>query len=56
MESRIEILDRLVQKWSRNNPDCVIVDTFAEWLDFYNAEATIRLIYIAMAEYSLKNN
>jgi len=54
MESRIEILDRLAHKYSRNNPDCVVVDTFEQWLDFYDAEATIRLVYIAMLEY--KNN
>ena len=43
MESRIEILDRLAQKWSRNNPDCVIVDTFAEWLRMLKMYAPYRI-------------
>lgn len=52
MESRIEILNRLAHKWSRMNPKCVKVDTFEEWLIFYDAEATIKLVYIAMSEYA----
>ncbi len=51
MESRIQILDRLAAKWSRNNPECIEVDTFKDWLLFYDYEATLRLVYIAMAEY-----
>jgi len=52
MESRIQILDRLAHKWSRNNPDCIAVDTFDEWLKIYDSEVTIRLVYIAMQEYA----
>ena len=60
MESRIQILDRLAHKWSRNNTDCIAVNTFEEWLNeyAYNSEATIRLVHIAMQEYAkpIKNN
>ena len=52
MESRIQILDRLARKWSRNNPECIAVDTFDEWLLYYDSEATIKLVYIAMQEYA----
>ena len=52
MESRIQILDRLAYKWSRNNPECIAVDTFDEWLLYYDPEATIKLVYIAMQEYA----
>jgi len=52
MESRIEILDRLAHKWSRNNPECVPVDTFDEWLKIYDSDATIKLVYQAMLEYN----
>ena len=52
MESRIQILDRLAHKWSRNNSECISVDTFDEWLIFYDSKATIQLVYIAMAEYA----
>ena len=52
MESRIQILNRLAHKWSRNNPDCIAVDTFDEWLLYYDSEATIRLVYIAMQDYA----
>ena len=52
MESRIQILDRLAKKWSRNNPECIAVDTFDEWLLYYDSEATIKLVYIAMQEYA----
>jgi hypothetical protein len=52
MESRMQILDRLAHKWSRNNPDCIAVETFDEWLKIYDSEATIRLVYIAMQEYA----
>lgn len=52
MESRIQILDRLAHKWSRNNSDCIAVETFDEWLKIYDSEATIRLVYIAMHEYA----
>ncbi len=51
MESRIQILNRLAHKWSRNNPECKAVDTFEEWLLYYDPEATVRLVYIAMHEY-----
>lgn len=56
MESRIQILDRLAHKWSRNNPDCIVVDTFEEWLKFYDSDATIQLVYIAMQEYRISKN
>jgi hypothetical protein len=58
MESRIQILNRLAHKWSRNNPDCIAVDTFDEWLLYYDSEATIKLVYIAMQDYAkpIKNN
>jgi len=52
MESRIQILDRLAHKWSRNNPECIAVETFDEWLLYYDSEATIKLVYIAMQEYA----
>ena len=55
MESRIQILDRLSHKWSRNNPECVPVNTFEEWLLHYDSKATIQLVYIAMMEYSNQN-
>lgn len=50
-ESRIQILDRLSAKWSRNNPQCTAVDTFQEWLLHYDYEATLKLVYIAMYDY-----
>jgi hypothetical protein len=52
MKSRIQILDRLAHKCSRNNSDCIQVDTFEEWLIHYNYEATLQLVYIAMQEYA----
>lgn len=51
MESRIQILDRLAQKWSKR-PNCVEVSTFEEWLDIYTPDATVKLVYMAMQEYS----
>lgn len=56
LESRIEILDRLSYKWSRNSPGGLEVDTFEDWLHFYDSAATIRLMYIAMQEYSKQEN
>jgi hypothetical protein len=50
-ESRIQILDRLSKKWSRNNPSTIPVNSFKEWLMIYDYEATIQLVYIAMQEY-----
>lgn len=52
MESRVEILDRLAKKWSRNNPECIAVETFEEWLIYYDYNATLRLLYIAMNDYA----
>lgn len=50
-KSRKQILDNLAYKWSRNNPDCIEVDTFEEWLLYYDSQATLRLVYIAMSDY-----
>ena len=56
MESRIQILDRLAYKWSRNNENCTPVDTFDDWLNVYDSDATIKLVYIAMHEYARQKN
>ncbi len=55
MESRIEILNRLAYKNSRNVLDCITVDTFEEWLEIYSSDATIHLVQIAMLEYAKQN-
>jgi hypothetical protein len=56
MESRIQILDRLAYKWSRKNEKCTPVETFDDWLNIYDSDATIRLVYIAMHEYAKQKN
>lgn len=59
MESRIEILNRLAKKFSHGKPNCIPVDTFEDWLMFYDSAATIILVRAAMGIYStqeLKNN
>lgn len=53
--SRLDILDKLAHKWSRNNPKCHKVNTFEEWLLFYDSAATITLVRLAMAEYANLN-
>lgn len=55
--SRLEILNNLAKKWSRVNTECVPVDSFDEWLLYYDSEATIKLVCIAMDDYyvSCKN-
>lgn len=57
-ESRIEILDRLAYKHSRNN-SAINVDTFEDFVNAFTAEAVIILVRLAMAEYliqSIKDN
>lgn len=56
MGSRTQILNNLAYKWSRNNPECIPVENFEEWLLFYDHEDTIRLVRIAMQEYAKQNN
>ena len=47
MESRIQILDRLSKKWGAKDS----VENFDEFCKFYNSQAILQLVYIAMAEY-----
>ena len=46
-ESRIEILDRLSKKWGEK--DSVI--NFKEFCEYYDSDAMLQLVYLAMSEY-----
>lgn len=46
-ESRIVILDKLSKKWGEKDG----IVNFKEFCEYYNSDAILQLVYLAMAEY-----
>lgn len=51
LESRIQILDKLSKKWGEKDG----IVNFKEFCEYYNSDAILQLVYLAMGEYDRQN-